>query len=276
MKAANKIIVYDDTCPMCNWYTGLFVKTGLLEKNGRLSFTEINPELMGLIDAKTCRNEIPLVDTTNNKVYYGTDALLEILGSRFPLLKKLFAVPALAFGIKKLYRLVSYNRRTIVAPKTSGKGFDCTPDFNMKYRLMFIFLGLIMNTLLLFPLQSIVVSKSLFVGTSLLQLQLAHAFLVIANIIAALFMKKETAIEYLGQINVLAIITSLLYLPLILVNKFSGIPVVINNLWLTAMLFIIVKEYFRRMRFAGIFPLHANIVATNILCLIVFIVYLIK
>lgn len=274
MKTADKIIIYDDTCPMCNWYTGVFLKTGLLEKDGRQSFTEIKPELINLIDAKQCRNEIPLIDTTNNQVFYGTDALLEILGNKFPFLKKVFSLPILNKAIKVLYKLISYNRRTIVAPTTSNKGLDCTPDFNIKYRMLWILIGLSIYSLLLFPLQKNVLSHSFFSSNSLLQVQLAHVFLVSSNTIIALFLKKETAIEYLGQINMLAVMCSLFYMPLILLNKLFAVPELVNNVWLSAMLLILVKEYFRRMKFAGILKQYTTIIVTNIMCLIAFIIYL--
>src|SRR5574339_620126 len=31
----NKILVYDDNCPLCTWYSGLFVKYGFLHTEGR-------------------------------------------------------------------------------------------------------------------------------------------------------------------------------------------------------------------------------------------------
>jgi len=38
METTDKILVYDDACPLCVAYTGAFVKTGLLTAEGRKSF----------------------------------------------------------------------------------------------------------------------------------------------------------------------------------------------------------------------------------------------
>jgi len=79
-QTATKILVYDDDCPLCEWYTGLFVKYKLLEPQGRVEFSKIQPAMLSLLDADRGRNEIPLLDTSSGKVLYGIDALLDILG----------------------------------------------------------------------------------------------------------------------------------------------------------------------------------------------------
>ena len=276
MKTAKKIIVYDDTCPMCNWYTSVFIKTGLLEKNGRQSFSEIPPELLNRLDKNLCKDEIPLIDLTNNKVMYGTDALLEIVGGRFPLLKKIFLLKLFKKAIKFLYKLISLNRRTITAPTFSSKGFDCTPALNVKYRILWIIIGLGIHTIILIPLQKNVLSNSFLSHASLIQVQLGHAFLILSNISAALFLNKEKTIEFLGQMNMLCVIATLLYIPLILLNKAFLIPTFINNGYLFLIIFVVLKEYIRRMSFASMLPLNNNIVAANLLSLIAIIISLLK
>jgi predicted DCC family thiol-disulfide oxidoreductase YuxK len=78
----NKILIYDDNCPLCTWYSGLFVKYGYLNADGRKPFSTLDSELLAKIDFDKSRNEIPLLDTTTNKVLYGIDALLEILDQK--------------------------------------------------------------------------------------------------------------------------------------------------------------------------------------------------
>ena len=77
---SNKIIIYDDNCPLCSAYTNAFVKTGFIDKEGRRDFSTISPELLKKIDLHKSVNEIPLVDIKSNQVWYGIDALLEVLG----------------------------------------------------------------------------------------------------------------------------------------------------------------------------------------------------
>lgn len=92
MKSKNKTLVYDDDCPMCAWYTGAFVKTGLLDEEERKAFSCASPELLHSINWQRSKNEIPLLDTTTGKVLYGIDALLEILGQRCACIKTIGTV----------------------------------------------------------------------------------------------------------------------------------------------------------------------------------------
>jgi hypothetical protein len=78
----SKILIYDDNCPLCTWYSSLFVAWGLLPPEGRKPFSSVEPSLLLSIDLDKSRNEIPLLDTKSGKVLYGIDALLDILGQR--------------------------------------------------------------------------------------------------------------------------------------------------------------------------------------------------
>jgi predicted DCC family thiol-disulfide oxidoreductase YuxK len=82
MKSSSKILIYDDGCPLCSAYTTAFVKAGMLDKEGRKNFNTIDANTFALIDKQKCNNEIPLIDTRTNEVWYGIDALLEILSSK--------------------------------------------------------------------------------------------------------------------------------------------------------------------------------------------------
>ncbi len=275
MKPSTKIIVYDDTCPMCNWYTGVFIKTGLLGKDGRQSFSNLSPNVSEMIDANKCRNEIPLVDMETGKILYGTDALVNILSNKFGIVEKVMKLRPINKLIKYIYKLISYNRRVIVAPAPSNyTSFDCTPDFNIRYRVIWLLVGLLFNTLMLFPLQHLIFSNSVFASVTTLELQIAHFALVCSNIFIATHLPKKQGLEYLGQINMLAITGTLLCIPLLLVNKTIAVNSLVNNLYLTAVLFITIKEYCRRMVFAEIFKTHLEIVAINVFCLVMFLLYI--
>ena len=66
----NKILIYDDNCPLCTWYSGLFVKYGFLTPEGRKPFSTLDEQLISKIDFDKSRNEIPLLDTATDKVLY--------------------------------------------------------------------------------------------------------------------------------------------------------------------------------------------------------------
>jgi predicted DCC family thiol-disulfide oxidoreductase YuxK len=253
MKTDNKIIIYDDTCPMCAWYTGTFVKTGLLTKEGRQAFSSVDAALLNAVDLERGKNEIPLIDTVTHKVYYGIDALLEILGAKMPVIKTIGNLAPVKWFLYRLYRTVTYNRRVIVAPQTGTVScFDCAPDFNTKYRTFFMLLCLVINTLLIFPLQQYIASNGLFAGLTAAKLLAAHTALVFFNIALFALMPRNDRFEYLGQVNMLATLFFLLCIPLMLVNKYLGInEAIVNTVYLGILGGLIGREYIRRMKYAG-------------------------
>ena len=275
MKTNTKIIIYDDTCPLCAAYTNAFVQTGLLERKGRQNFNSIQPELLALIDIKKGVNEIPMIDYETGEVLYGIDALLEILSQKMPMIKRIGNTMPVKWFLYKFYKLISYNRRVIVANQQPATGFDCTPEFNTRYRILFMSLFLVFNTLMLFPLHHSVLTISLFNSTSILQLQAAHFTLVTFNIILAIQLGKKHGIEYLGQVNMLALLTILLTVPLIMVNKYFHFQsALINDIYLLSLTVFIIKEYVRRMRFACIMQEHSRIVFINSISIAGLLLYL--
>jgi predicted DCC family thiol-disulfide oxidoreductase YuxK len=134
----NKIIIYDDVCPLCKAYTRGFVQLGWLLPEHRLGFTEAPPDMLARIDLDRARHEIPLLDTAGGATLYGKDALFFILGEAMPLLKPLFKAAAFRAMVFALYQVITYNRRIIAGSRAPQSGFDCAPDFNAFYRWLYI------------------------------------------------------------------------------------------------------------------------------------------
>lgn len=132
----NKVIVYDDVCPMCNAYTAGFVRMGWLKH--RTGFADAPPELLQKIDLDRARHEIPLLDTQTGEVTYGVNALFLILGERMPFFKPLFRNRLFCSAVYQLYQLITYNRRVIAGSAAPKTGFDCAPDVNLFYRWLYI------------------------------------------------------------------------------------------------------------------------------------------
>lgn len=274
MKASSKIIIYDDGCPLCVAYTSAFVAAGILNEEGRKNFSNIDAATFGLIDKAKCNNEIPLIDTETKQVWYGIDALLELLDGKIPFIKFVGNIKPVKWLLQKTYKFISYNRKVIVAV-TPAKGYDCSPDFNTRYRVAFLLFFLLFNTLLLAPLYETVFSNSFIGGRSFAELQAAHLLLVAVNITVAAFKGCKNALEYLGQVNMLALTCILLILPLHLVNSYA-IPLggEINNIYLGTLSLVIIREYIRRMKYARVLPKQLWIVAINIISILAFIIYL--
>ena len=268
-----KILVYDDACPLCSVYTKSFVKAGILQTGGRKCFTELDVSVAQYIDMARSRNEIPLVNMQTGEVKYGIEAMTELLGAKWPFITKLMSVSWVYWFFIRLYKIVSYNRRAITATSFSKGNFDCKPDFNYKYRFLFMAAGLLLNSLLLLPVHANIFENSGFHNTSSVQLQLAHFALVLTNILLAFTLPRNLAFEFLGQVNMLALLVNLMLVPVILLNKFAISAIWFNNLLFILITLFIVKEYIRRMKYAGII-FNRIIVPVNVASIILFLIYL--
>lgn len=268
MENNDKILVYDDACPLCVAYTSAFVKTGLLTTAGRKPFSEASPELLHSINWQRSKNEIPLLDPVSKKVWYGIDALLEILGQKCPLIKTIGRFKPVNWFLRKLYSFISYNRKVIVAAKASPLKIDCSPSFNLVYRILFLLVFLAANTLMIYPVHQHLLSKIPGYSLSVEQLFLLHGIMVAINCIVALFMPKQTAFEYLGQVNMLTLVTNLLLTPLLITDAYIDLHNWVNYLYLALLTLVIFKEYFRRMDYANILNRYKLVITVNLVCVI--------
>jgi hypothetical protein len=274
MSASNKIIIYDDACPLCAAYTSAFVSTGLINPEGRKDFSHLDEELLPLLDTERCRQEIPVIDRQTRQVWYGIDGLLEILGHKYNWIKNTGHIRPVKWMLYKIYRLISYNRRVIVANAAPAGNFDCTPQFNTRYRTLLLALFLLVNTFLLLPVRDYVMQNSYFSASTAFSLQLVHFGLVALNIMLCFSLPRLTAWEYIGQISMLALCMLLLLLPLVLLNRLLPEMYDLNNLYLGALCCFFIYEYRRRMRFAGILRQYKWIVAIHVAAISGFLLFL--
>ena len=242
----------------------------------RKPFSTLEPALLNAIDPDKSRNEIPLLDTQSGNVLYGIDAMLEILGQRFKFIKITGKIKPINWLLKKIYKFISYNRKVIVAKKCHTGSIDCSPDLNYKYRIAFMAVSLLFNSLILFPLNAIVFSTTSVSLLSITKLQAAHFCLVLINCLLSLNFTKTTAIEYLGQVNMLALLTILLLIPLLVVNYFLHFVTWFNFVYLAASAVIVFREYLRRMEYAGVLANHKWIAAINLAGMTGFILFIFR
>lgn len=269
----NKILVYDDNCPLCTWYSGLFVKYGFLNAEGRKPFSTLDDKLLAKIDFDKSRNEIPLLDTSTHKVVYGIDALLEVLDQKIPFIKATGNFAPLKWILKKVYKLVSFNRKVIVAKKCGPSTIDCSPDYNFLYRFIFMTVCLVFNTLMLYPIHNNLFSKLSYYHLELYELQAAHFAFVIINCLLAFSFSKTKGYEYLGQVNMLALSVILLLTPLMIFQFIFNSEWLVTS-WLIFTALFIFKEYLRRMEYARVLSNNKWIISMNLLSLTGFILFL--
>lgn len=208
-------LIYDNECPMCNIYSKGFTKCGMLDENGREAFSEMSATSKALIDFKRAKNEIALVDRTNNTVIYGVDSLLLIIGNSFPLLEKAARIKPLYWFFRKLYSFVSYNRKQIIPSEKDHTEQSCIPDFNLKYRLTYLAFGVLFSAYIL----SIFAGKLGFGFTH----NFGRAFIICLAQITwqTIFLKtylKDKIWDYLGNMMTVSLIGTLLLIPTLYTN----------------------------------------------------------
>jgi hypothetical protein len=116
----------------------------MLDAHGRQPFETLTNFEQGFIDVERAADEIALVDTKHQKVYYGIDSLLKVIGNAWPWGASIAKTKWMYWMLKKVYALISYNRKVIVPSATTTQGLSCTPSFNFKYRLIYILLSVFM------------------------------------------------------------------------------------------------------------------------------------
>lgn len=237
----NHTLIYDNECPMCNIYSKGFTKSGMLDEDGREAFTEISCKNKSLIDFNRAKNEIALVNYSQNKVTYGLDSLLLIIGNSFPLLEKMARIQPLYWFFKKMYSFVSYNRKQIIPSKKDNTAQSCVPDFNLKYRLGYMAFVAIFSAYIL----------SMFSGKLGMNLtpNFFREFAVCLGQILwqTLFLKaylKEKIWDYLGNMMTVSLIGTLLLIPA-LITSFSPVFYLI---YFGIVVFIMFLEHIRRCK----------------------------
>lgn len=245
------VILYDQDCPLCNAYTGAFVKTGMLDHNGRQPFSQADQHIKSLIDHERASDEIALIDMKTGSVRYGIDSLFKILAHRFPVLRCLFSSPLFRACMSKLYFFVSYNRK-IVAP---GKQFEsptsCTPSFNLKYRWAFILFAWLITSLVL----------TSYVGHLIPLLPpttLGREFIICGGQLAfqgiiLLILNRKRTLHYLGNMMTVSLIGALLLLPAIILGNLNVIQTPYFFLgWFGLVVCFMLAEHKRRATILGL------------------------
>lgn len=128
---------------------------------------------------------------------------------------------------------------------------------------------------MLVPFQKYLLSASIFQATTIQQLIWSYGALVGLHIIIAFQIGKIKGIDYLGQINMLVLITILVTVPLAIINKYLLKQYYsFNNIYLAIAAVIILAEYIRRMNFVQIIPHYPAIIFIHIISMVAFIGYL--
>lgn len=205
-----KAIIYDDSCPLCVLYTTWFVKKGWLPKEGKISFSQLEEPYLSLIDTQKSKHYIPYVDPNTKQVWYGPEALVQILKPNFPILEKLYNIGILKKASHIAYDFISYNRRVIAAKQATICNFDCAPEFSKFWRIAFILFATIISTLIF---------------KSVLPILILPLCLVIIHFVGSKKFKRDKQYDLTGYLATCFLIAALVFAPFKILSSLIHFPI---------------------------------------------------
>jgi len=240
----NYSLIYDDSCPLCQSYSKAFVNTGLLNEENREAYQNMSENTCMLIDKRRACNEIALVNKKTGEVLYGIDSILKIITTPLPILNRFLTFKPIYWLLKKCYSFISYNRKVIMP--NNEKLDNCIPDFNMKYRVLYILFTWIFTSFVLLKF-SYHITKFIPESNFGREFFICGGQIVFQSLILIRYSSRQK-MDYLGNMMTISFLGSLLiYVGIGLGNKlnFSENAFIIYFLTVAFFMFI---EHFRRMK----------------------------
>lgn len=237
----NYKLLIDADCPMCRLYGSAFENNGLIEKGTCSPYQTVDSSISNLVDMNRAKNEIAFVNTASNEVVYGLDAFKIILSNSFPNVETLLNLKPIDWFGKKLYRFISTNRKVIIPAKSSGN--DCTPILNVKYRIVYILLGALFSSWVIYN-YSMSINQMMGWGSSIYRELIMCFGQIIWQAIFLSQMLKNKFWDYLGNMMTVSLMGTLLLLPLL----FFNINPIFHLVYFMMVVGVMLLEHLRRCK----------------------------
>lgn len=248
----NHTILYDEVCPMCNVYTNAFVKTGMLDKEGRQPYQNMLCNYSDKIDAARAVNEIALLNRETGEVEYGIKSLFIVIGNAFPVFKPLFRIKPFEWLMDKFYKFISYNRRVIMPSSKENSGSSNDPSFNLRYRITYLVFTWLTTAFILYSYSKLL--AAIIPASNFYREFLICGGQIFLQLLFISFTDKGKAWDYLGTMMTISFAGGVLLLIGITVSKFlSPAPFVFATYFgIVAALMLI--EHIRRIKILKLNP----------------------
>lgn len=241
-------MIYDADCPLCSAYTNAFISSKILDKDGRVPYQQVGGSFCPGMDAERAKNEIALIDRVTGEVKYGYDSLVFVLGSRFSWIKKANEFRPVRWFMKRLYSIISYNRKVIIpAKKNVESRYDCMPTFNLKYRWVYIIFTWLITSIVLMNYSRLL--GDIIPATNFVREFLICGGQILFQVASVSLVTRDKRIEYLGNMMTVSFMGALLLLPALMIgNILSGIPVEVFLVYFMCVVGLMLYEHLRRMK----------------------------
>jgi len=142
----DKLVVYDSDCPMCSGMKEQALRFGVIAEGDYTSYRDLPAEYSAAVDPDRFRDEMALVDRSGGQTVYGSEGLMQVFSTRYPLLEPLFGVPSLRSILTALYKIVAPNRYVLSTPRKEEPTCACLAAGSRSDRLKYIVLGLLFTS----------------------------------------------------------------------------------------------------------------------------------
>lgn len=250
MKTLNDhIILYDAQCPMCRAYTNAFVKTGMLNEQGREPYQQMPAKVCPYVDKHRAVNEIALVNINTGEVTYGIKSMFKIISNAIPLFGPLFRLQPFIWIMTKVYAFISYNRKIIMPAKAENR-YELQPDFKPVYRIAYLAFTVVIAAMILAayaPLFTGIIPA----GSTYRELMVCSGQLLFQGTIAGLLYKNKTW-DYLGNMMTISFGGALLLLPVLAISRWVNIGDAYYAGYFMLVAGLMLLEHIRRTKLMGL------------------------
>ena len=246
----NHMILFDAECPMCKACTNAFVKTGMLDDNGRASYQDEMNTVCPLIDKQRAVNEIALVNLENGEVTYGVKSLFTIIGNACPVFGPLFSFSPFIWLMSKVYAFIAYNRRVIIPAGKIGDRCIYQPAFKIHYRMAYLLFTWFCTGFILSRYAHLLVGM-VPPGNQWREYFICGGQIIFQGIVISTFAKGELW-NYLGNMMTISFAGSLLLLLPLITSIWVPIPTFYFAVYFIGVAALMFLEHIRRTKLLGL------------------------
>lgn len=215
----NKKLLIDRDCPMCGFYGTAFTKMGLIDSCTLHPYQTADMSVQQHVDMDRARNAIAFHGEAGTA--YGIDAFIEIVSQGSKALELALRFPLIYYPLLALYNLISYNRK-LIYPVATAPGNTCIPDVNLTYRWIYIMLVAIFTGLVLNIFGSRVMGGFGLAHHTYLEWMMCFGQILWQGA-AVLLLRKEKAMDYLGNMSTVSLIGGIFIAIVLLVGLLINI-----------------------------------------------------
>jgi predicted DCC family thiol-disulfide oxidoreductase YuxK len=240
------LILFDAECPMCRVYTKAFVSAGLLDKDGRAAYQNMQVEACPMLDRQRAVNEIALINKKTGEVSYGIESLFKVFGAALPALTSIFEYKPFIWLMSKIYAFVAYNRRVIVPSTNSDYTFRLQPTFMLEYRVAYLLFTWILTAYILSGYANLL-NGLLPQGHSSREYLICGGQIMFQGVLIS-FINNGKRWDYLGNMMTISFGGALVLIPALVLSKWADLDPLFYAAWFMAVAGLMFLEHIRRSK----------------------------